>query len=159
MENVLGAPCSISETFIRKDIVSINRKLWRTSAIVTEIKIINCRPLTYIYNDNSEEVVTLSHLIYGRRLLSKPSNHKPDNFNVENLTQRMQYLHILILHYWNRWKLEYLNWTPWIPQMRERRRHTNKCRWYCTCWRSFSQTKLLEIRKNHQTYQRLRWKS
>ena len=40
--------------------------------IVTEIEgIINCRPLTYIYNDNAE-VVTPSHLIYGRRLLSKP---------------------------------------------------------------------------------------
>ena len=40
--------------------------------IVTEIEgIINCRPLTYIYNDNAE-VVTPNHLIYGRRLLSKP---------------------------------------------------------------------------------------
>ena len=38
--------------------------------IITEIEgIINCRPLTYIYNDNTEEVVTPSQLIYGRRLL------------------------------------------------------------------------------------------
>ena len=65
--------------------------------VVTEIKgTINCRPKTYIYNDNTEEVVTPSHLIYGRRLLSKPSNDKPDNFNVENLTRRMKYLHTLI---------------------------------------------------------------
>ena len=57
-------------------------------AIITEIEgIINCRPLTYIYNDNTEEVVTPSHLIYGRRLLSKPSNDKPGNFSVENLTR------------------------------------------------------------------------
>ena len=48
--------------------------------IVTEIEgIINYRPLTYIYNDNAEEVVTPSHLIYGHRLLSKSSNDKPDN--------------------------------------------------------------------------------
>ena len=78
--------------------------------IVTEIEgIINCRPLTYIYNDNTEEVVTPSHLIYGRQLLSKPSNDKPNNFHLENLTRRMKYLHTLIQHYWNRWKLEYLN--------------------------------------------------
>ena len=38
--------------------------------IITEIEgIINCRPLTHIYNDNTEEVVTPSQLIYGRRLL------------------------------------------------------------------------------------------
>ena len=56
--------------------------------VVTEIKgTINCRPKTYIYNDNTEEVVTPSHLIYGRRLLSKPSNDKPGNFSVENLTR------------------------------------------------------------------------
>ena len=62
--------------------------------IVTEIEgIITCRPLTYIYNDNAEEAVTPSHLIYGRQLLSKPSNDKPDNFNVENLTRRMKYTH------------------------------------------------------------------
>ena len=78
--------------------------------IVTEIEgIINCRPLTYIYNDNTEEVVTPSHLIYGRRLLSKPSNDKPDNFNEENLTSGMKYLHTLIQHYWKQWKLKYLN--------------------------------------------------
>ena len=47
----------------------------------------------YIYNDNTEEVVTPSHLIYGRRLLSKPSNDKPDSFNVENLTRGMKYIH------------------------------------------------------------------
>ena len=56
-----------------------------------------------------EEVVTPSHLIYGRRLLSNPSNDKANNFNLENLTRRMKYLHTLIQHYWNRWKLEYLN--------------------------------------------------
>ena len=59
--------------------------------IVTEIEgIINCRHLTYLYNDNTEEAVTSSHLIYGRRLLSKLGNDKSDNFNVENLTRRMK---------------------------------------------------------------------
>ena len=77
--------------------------------IVTEIEgIINCRHLTYIYNNNTE-VVTPSHLIYGCRLLSKPSNDKPHNFNVENRTRRMKHLRTLIQHNWKRWKLEYLN--------------------------------------------------
>ena len=78
--------------------------------IVTEIEgMINCRPLSYNDNDNWEEVVAPSHLIYGRWILSKPSNDKPDNFNVENLTRWIKYLHTLMQNYWNRWKLEYLN--------------------------------------------------
>ena len=65
--------------------------------IVTEIEgTINCRPLTPIYNHNTEEVVTPSHLIYGSPLLSNPSNDKPGNFSVENLTREMKYLHTLI---------------------------------------------------------------
>ena len=110
MGRVLGTPCSICETFIANNLFRSTVNYEETVTIVTEIEgIINCRPLTYIYNDNTEEVVTPSHLIYGRRLLSKPSNDKPDNFNLENLTRRMKYLHTLIQHYWNRWKLEYLN--------------------------------------------------
>lgn len=37
---------------------------------------INWRPLTYIYNDNREEVVTPGHLIYLDQLISKPINWK-----------------------------------------------------------------------------------
>ena len=96
---------------------SLRKMLFRSTVnyeklvtIVREIEgITNCRPLTYIYNDNTEEVVTLNHLIYGRRLLSKPSNDKPDNFYVQSLTRRMKYLYTLIQHYWNPWKLEYLS--------------------------------------------------
>ena len=69
----------------------------------------------------------------------------------------MKYLHTSIQHYWNRYQLEYLN------KLREHHRYgkeedTNKCRWYCTFWRSYTETKLLEIKKNHQTYQGSRWK-
>ena len=60
--------------------------------MVTEIKgIINSRPL---YNDNTEDT---------------NSYDKPNNFDVENLTQQMKYLHTLVQHYWNHWKIEYLN--------------------------------------------------
>ena len=88
MGRVLGTPCSICETFIANNLFRSTVNYEETVTIVTEIEgIINCRPLTYIYNDNTEEVVTPSHLIYGRRLLSKPSNDKPGNFSVENLTR------------------------------------------------------------------------
>ena len=53
--------------------------------------------------------IATGHVIYGGWLLSKPSNDKPGNFNIENLTRRVKYLHTLIQHYWNRQKIEYLN--------------------------------------------------
>ena len=71
--------------------------------------IINCRPLTYIDKDNTEEVVVGSHIIYRRWLLSKHSNDKPDNFNAENLIRPMEYLHRVVQHYSNHWKLDYLS--------------------------------------------------
>ena len=64
---------------------SLRKTLFRSTlnyeepvTVVTEIEgIINCRPLIYTYNDNTEEVVTFSHLIYGLPLLSKSSMINP----------------------------------------------------------------------------------
>ena len=39
--------------------------------IISEIEgIMNSRPLCYNYSDDIEEVITPSHLMYGRRLMS-----------------------------------------------------------------------------------------
>lgn len=42
---------------------------------IVEIKaIINCRPLTLMNSDDTEEPLTPSHLLVGRRILSLPDN-------------------------------------------------------------------------------------
>ena len=42
------------------------------STIIVEIEaIINSRPLTYIYDDEVEDLLTPSHFLLGRRLLTK----------------------------------------------------------------------------------------
>jgi hypothetical protein len=79
--------------------------------IVIEIEaVINCRPLCYLYSDEIEEVLTPSHLLTGRRLLSRAVIHTADvrEETVESLTNRQKYLNTLISHYENRWKKEYL---------------------------------------------------
>ena len=56
-----------------------------------------------------KEMVRPSCFIYGRRLLSKLSNDRPDNFTVKNLARRIKHLHTVTQYYWNHLKMEYLN--------------------------------------------------
>ena len=79
----------------------------RTRKYVKVYGFLSCRRnLSKKYEEKSWGTATKTGLNAGRRLLSKPS--KPDNFNVENLTRRIKYLHTVIRHYWSRWKIEYL---------------------------------------------------
>ena len=42
------------------------------STVVTEIEgVQNTRPLCYIYDDSTDTIITPSHLMYGRNLLTK----------------------------------------------------------------------------------------
>ena len=72
-------------------------------------KVINSRPLTYLYEE-AEEALTPSHLVIGRRLMSsfmKSDDIKKDYSSV-HLTNRYKYLQSVIDHYWNRFSKEYL---------------------------------------------------
>ena len=72
--------------------------------------IINSRPLTYVYGDDVEEILTPSHLLLGRRLLSTFEEPFEDGQLVDNvvLTKRMKYLKTLSEHFWKRFSEEYL---------------------------------------------------
>ena len=79
--------------------------------IVNEIEaVVNCRPLCYLYSDDIEQVLTPSHLITGKRLISVNRVLPDDNFqeNENNLNSRLKHLRTLIGHYEKRWKQEYL---------------------------------------------------
>ena len=97
---------------------SLRKILFRASVnyeelqtVVVEVEaIINSRPLTYMYDDDVEEILTPSHLVLGRRLLSKFDEGFEDDTDVDNavLTKRMKYLKTLSNHFWKRFKDEYL---------------------------------------------------
>jgi hypothetical protein len=82
--------------------------------VATEIEmIINCRPLSYITQDDMDEPITPSHLLIGRRILSLPDSICHDagqEFTLTSriLTHRMTYLNRTLNQFWNRWKREYL---------------------------------------------------
>ena len=97
---------------------SLRKILFRSSVTYEELEtvisnvegIVNSRPLTYIYDDDVEEVLTPSHLLLGRRLLSVFDEPFDDGMAVDNtvITKRMKYLKSLSDHYWKRFKEEYL---------------------------------------------------
>ena len=73
--------------------------------IICEIEsVVNLRQLCYIYDDSIEEVITPSHLLHGRRVLTKlDRDFNENNMDYDDLSRRVHYLQILIVHYWNRW--------------------------------------------------------
>lgn len=88
---------------------TVNYEELRT--VICEIEgIMNSRPLCYNYSDDTEEVITPSHLIFGRRLMTYNYSDEEET-KIEDqvsLTKRMKYLQLLIDSYWGRWRNEYL---------------------------------------------------
>ena len=62
---------------------------------------LNSRPLTYDYDDLGADMLTPSHLIYGRRLLSLPEMRNDEEESETGLLRRFRYLAKLRIHFWN----------------------------------------------------------
>ena len=72
--------------------------------------ILNSRPLTYVYEE-LEEPITPSSLCIGRRLLS-PIPKTQDSISgttATELSKRQKHLDLVLKHFWNRWRREYLS--------------------------------------------------
>ncbi|KAL9973727.1 hypothetical protein ACROYT_G020217 [Oculina patagonica] len=82
------------------------------STVFVEVKgTLNSRPLTYDDNNPSEEVITPSHLIHGRRIQSLPEVlASEEEFGESSLTytRRHTYPTKKLQHFWRRWQREYL---------------------------------------------------
>lgn len=70
---------------------------------------LNSRPLTYEYDEVEHEVLTPSHLIFGRRIISMPDEiaEEPEE-NESSCSERFRYLTVKLTHFWKRWRNEYL---------------------------------------------------
>ena len=89
-----------------------NAKLTSDELVTTLIEIegtLNSRPLTYEYDELGAEMLTPAHLIYGRRLANLPDELRNDEEEGElGILRRFRYLARLRMHFWNRWRKEYL---------------------------------------------------
>ena len=83
---------------------------------------VNSRPLCYLYSDDVDQVLTPSHLLTGKRLIST-NRLLPEACYEENATtmsNRLSYLRTLIQHFQKRWNHEYRT------ELREFQRNHNK---------------------------------
>ena len=79
--------------------------------VILEIEVIlNNRPLCSDYDDDTTDVLTPNHLVFGRRLettqLENPEVTRSDD---EDLSRRASHLKNLTNHFWDIWRKEYLN--------------------------------------------------
>ena len=76
--------------------------------LLAEIQtIINNKPLTFLYYEPTEKVLTPGHLLFGRKI-NLENISKSISFNNEDLNKRSQHFHNLLEHFRNRWRTEYL---------------------------------------------------
>ena len=65
-----------------------------------------------------------SHLMIGRRLLSRNPNTAPGgascSSSVTEIARRAKYLKSLLDHFWNRWQKEYPQWAPSVLPVRSK---------------------------------------
>ena len=69
---------------------------------------LNNRPLTYLYEEATEDVLTPNHLIFGHRLGTLPDAEVDSADEDTDEGKRMKYIRTRQQHLWNRWEKEYL---------------------------------------------------
>ena len=78
--------------------------------VLVEIEgVLNSRPLTYVYDEIDEPPLTPSSLVAGKRVLDQ--NTMSENSSTSDahlLSKRQKHLQLLLTHFRNRWKNEYL---------------------------------------------------
>ena len=98
---------------MRKTIGQAKLSFDELSTVLTEVEaVINSRPLSYVSSEDLEEPLTPSHLLVGRRLLNFPDHfcREPEDFEAtpDVLIRRARYLNQTLMHFWGRWRKEYL---------------------------------------------------
>ena len=115
--------------------------------LLAEIEcVLNSRPLCHIPEDSTDEVITPSHLLLGRRLLSPrvDVDLPEEDLTGPQVGKRLAYLNRLLEHFWSRWSHEYLT---------ELRQHQN-----CHNRVPNRQVKLGDVVLIHDDLPRNRWK-
>ena len=76
--------------------------------VLKEIQnVLNNRPLTYVYTDNFNEVLTPNKLLYGRNIYNE-LNFDGDMIEVANPIEQVRKIRKLLDQFWRLWQNEYL---------------------------------------------------
>ena len=107
----------ITKTTLKKTLGRTHVTLEGLQTIIVEVEaLLNDRPLTYSSSDITDpEPISPSHLLHGRRIVTLPhltvqddELHDPDFGDDSVFRHRAKRQALLIQHFWNRWRDEYL---------------------------------------------------
>ena len=95
-----------------KAVKSARLKYEELETVILEIEaVLNSRPITYVYEDSAVEILTPSHLSYGRRILDN-RDYEEIELNDDSVDERLDKVYkvnkIILNHFWDRWSKEYL---------------------------------------------------
>ena len=96
-----------TKTLLRKQLEKSRLNYEELQTVLCEVEtILNNRPLTYYYSDNTEQCLTPNHLLFGRtmKLFDPESIDITDDINFHS-----KKISNIINHFWERWRREYLN--------------------------------------------------
>ena len=106
------------KTILKKQLKNARLTFEEIQTIFMEIeRIINNRPITYVYPGDIESCITPNHLIFAHRLEYESSSTIPLNqttyIDVQSLSKKID---TTLKHFWGRWAKEYLS------ELRERQK-------------------------------------
>ena len=98
-----------TKVLLRKELQNCKLNFEELQTILLEVEtILNNRPLTNYYDDDTEECLTPNHMLFGRKL----KMFNPETFEISytpidtNIYSRK--LNNIINHFWECWRKEYL---------------------------------------------------
>ena len=101
-DNTDGRMVASVKQCLKKTLGNARMSFDELSTVLTEVEsTLNSRPLTYEYSEVDEEVLTPSHLIYGRRIKTLPDEivEPDDALNHGSSSARFKYLSTKLAHF------------------------------------------------------------
>ena len=99
-----------TKRYLKKSLKNARLTYEELKTTLTEVEaVLNSRPHTYIYEDETVKVITPSHLIMGKRLLTpavdeKNLNEEAYDMKKDEARKRVKYMSLLRDKFWNRLK-------------------------------------------------------
>ena len=98
-----------NKELLRKEFKTYRLTYNALQTVLYEIEtILNNRPITYYYEDESKCCLTPSHLLYGKTLQLYNLAILPLTYPNASLALEISKLNHILIHSWNRWRHEYL---------------------------------------------------
>ncbi|XP_065675643.1 uncharacterized protein LOC136091858 [Hydra vulgaris] len=77
--------------------------------VISEVEcVINNRPLTFVYEEVGDEVLTPNHLVFGLKLNLKAIAEDSRNCEQVEIVEQHKHIYMVLNHFRTRWKEEYL---------------------------------------------------